>query len=101
MLKVAPKPRRTAETLALGEGRHPRGDARSTPPPRVRHPVSAEPLDRRRGRQDGFASTAGVHELAQQILVRQAVRDRAARMSVESAPFPTVATWRRSGYDHK
>ena len=44
MLEVAPKP-----------GRDPLGDARLDPALRLDQRVGAEPFDRRRGRQDGFA----------------------------------------------
>ena len=59
MLKVAPKP-----------GRDPLGDAGFDPAFRVDQRVGAEPLDRRRGRQDGSRATARLDEPADQILVR-------------------------------
>ena len=60
MLKVAPKP-----------GRDPLGDAGLRPPAfRVDQRVGAEPLDRRRGRQDGSRASAGLDEPADQVLVR-------------------------------
>ena len=59
MLEVAPKP-----------GRDPLGDARFDPALRINQRVGAEPLDRRRGRQDGSRVTAGLDEPAHQALVR-------------------------------
>ena len=59
MLEVAPKP-----------GRDPLGDARFDPALRVDQRVGAEPLDRRRGRQDGSRAAAGIDEPAHQVLVR-------------------------------
>ena len=59
MLKVAPKP-----------GRDPLGDAGFDLAFRVDQRVGAEPLDRRRGRQDGSRAMTGLDEPAHQILVR-------------------------------
>ena len=59
MLEVAPKP-----------GRNPLGDAGFDPAFRVDQRVGADPLDRRRGRQDGSRVTAGLDEPAHQVLVR-------------------------------
>ena len=59
MLEVAPKP-----------GRDPLGDASFDPALRVDQRVGAEPLDRRRGRQDGSRASAGLDEPADQVLVR-------------------------------
>ena len=53
MLEVAPKP-----------GRDPLGDASFDPALCVNQRVGAEPLDRRRGRQDGSRASAGVDEPA-------------------------------------
>ena len=55
MLEVAPKPARTRSAMrAL----------------RVDRRIAAEPLDRRRGRQDGWRAAAGLDEPAHQILLR-------------------------------
>ena len=59
MLEVAPKP-----------GRDPLGDARFDPALCGHQRVGAEPLDRRRGRQDGSRASAGLDEPAHQVLVR-------------------------------
>ena len=59
ILEVAPKP-----------GRNPLGDAGFDPAFRVDQRVGANPLDRRRGRQDGSRVTAGLDEPAHQVLVR-------------------------------
>ena len=59
MLEVASKP-----------GRNPLGDASFDPALRLDQRVGAEPLDRRRGRQDGSRASAGVDEPADQVLVR-------------------------------
>ena len=59
MLEVAPKP-----------GRDPLGDTSFDPAFRVDRRVGAEPLDRRRGRQDGPCATAGHDEPPDQVLVR-------------------------------
>ena len=60
MLEVAPKP-----------GRDPLGDARFDPALRVDQRVGAEPLDRRRGRQDGSrAARQASTNPAHQVLVR-------------------------------
>ena len=59
MLEVLPKP-----------GRNPLGDARFDPALRGHQRVGAEPLDRRRGRQDGPRATAGLDEPPDQVLVR-------------------------------
>ena len=59
MLKVAPKP-----------GRNPLGDAGFDPAFRVDQRVGADPLDRRRRRQDGSRVTAGLDKPAHQVLVR-------------------------------
>ena len=54
----------------IESGRDPLGDARFDPALRVHQRVGAEPLDRRRGRQDGSRVTAGLDEPAHQVLVR-------------------------------
>ena len=59
MLEVSPEP-----------GRDPLGDARFDPALRVHQRVGAEPLDRRRGREDGSRVTADLDEPAHQVLVR-------------------------------
>ena len=59
MLKVTPKP-----------GRDPLGDAGFDPAFRVDQRVGAEPLGRRRGRQDGSCATADLDEPAHQVRVR-------------------------------
>ena len=63
MLEVAPQP-----------GRHPLGDAGLDPAFRVDERVGAEPLDRRRGRQDGPRATASLDEPPDQVLVRLRLR---------------------------
>ena len=91
MLKVSPKP-----------GRDPLGDARFDPALRVHQRVGAEPLDRRRGRQDGSrvsrqASTNPAHQVLVRLRVFRFVGEpldeltrRAAREvpeSVQTAQF--------------
>ncbi len=55
-------------------GRHPLGDAAFDPVFRVDERVSAEALDRRRGRQDGPRAPAGFDEPPDQVLVRLRLR---------------------------
>ena len=63
LLEVAPQP-----------GRHPLGDAGLDAAFRVDERVGAEPLDRRRGRQDGPRAPAGLDEPPDQVLVRLRLR---------------------------
>ena len=63
MLEVAPQP-----------GRHPLGDAGLDAAFRVDERIGAEPLDRRRSRQDGPRAPAGLDEPPDQVLVRLRLR---------------------------
>ena len=90
MIEVAPKPERD-----------PLGDASFDPALRVDQRVGAEPLDRRRGRQDGSRASAGLDEPADQVLVRlrlfrffaeplDELTRRAAREGPESEQAPQL-----------
>ena len=78
-------------TAPAGAGKHACGHRRRGARRQAKRRGGAEPLDRRRGRQDGSRASAGLNEPADQVLVRLRLFD-ASRL-VSSDASPTLPEW--------